>query len=219
MILHLAATLDVPLRERNALLLAAGLAPAYAESAFDSLEMRPVRRALERLLEAHDPFPAVAVDRQWNLVLANQSVMRLVDGVADELLEPPMNVIRATLHPDGLARRILNFDEYSSHVLDRLRRQMVLTGDTDLEALWLEVSAYPGVRLAPAVEHFSPNDVVLPVRIRDGDDVLSFFTMIATLGTALDVTLADLVLESFFPADELTASLCHAAMGSTEPTK
>jgi transcriptional regulator with XRE-family HTH domain len=210
MILHLAASLEVPLRERNALLLAAGFAPAYAESAFGAPQMAPVRQALERLLEAHDPFPAVAVDRQWNLVLANEGALRLVEGVSDELLQPPINVIRTTLHPGGLAGRILNFEEYSSHVLDRLRRQILLTGDPDLEALFGEVTAYPRVRVSLVVEHLSPNDVVLPVRICDRGQVLSFFTMIATLGTALDVTLADLVLESFFPADEPTASLLRA---------
>jgi len=207
MVLHLAASLDVPLRERNDLLLAAGFSPAYAESALDSPQMRPVRQALEHLLQAHDPFPAVAVDRHWNLVLANTSSLSLVGGVTEELLRPPINVLRATLHPDGLARRILNFEDYSAHLLDRLRRQIFLTGDSGLETLFAEVASYPRVRIGAGGEQSGPNDVVFPVRISEGTEVLSFFTMISTLGTALDVTLADLAVESFFAADQRTATL------------
>jgi len=233
MILHLATSLEVPLRERNGLLLAAGLAPAYTETSLDAPEMAPVREALEQLLAAHEPFPAVVVDRHWNLVLANTSVLTLVTDIDDGLLRPPINVLRATLHPGGLAPLIVNFDEYASHLIDRLRRQISLTGDPELEELFRELLAYPRVRAglsgaghgaggagavaadagaadagaAAGAGHVLPSDVVLPIRIRNGSEVLSFFTMVSTLGTALDVTLADLAVESFFPADELTGRL------------
>ncbi|MFZ0172469.1 MAG: helix-turn-helix transcriptional regulator [Acidimicrobiales bacterium] len=206
MLLHLARALEVPLREQNGLLLAAGFSPAYTESSLDAPHMAPVREALDRLLRAHDPFPALAVDRRWNLVLANASVLMLIDGIADELLQPPINVMRATLHPYGLARRIVNFEEYAQHLLDRLRRQIFLTGDETLQDLLGELVTYPGVRAGGGEEgQVSQHDVVLPVRIRDASGVLSFFSMISTLGTALDVTLADLAVESFFPADEATS--------------
>jgi transcriptional regulator with XRE-family HTH domain len=214
MILHLAGTLDVPLRERNDLLLAAGLSPAYAETSLDAEVMQPIRSALEQLLTAQDPSPVLVVDRHWNLVMANASTIALIGDLGEELLEPPINVMRATLHPEGMARRILNFDEYSAHLLDRLRRQIFVTGDAELEALYLELSAYPGVQEGVGGEHFGPRDVVLPVRIADGEEVLSFFSMIATLGTALDVTLADLAVESFFPADSATASILQARAGT-----
>ena len=206
MVLHLAASLEIPLRERNGLLLAAGFSPAYAESSLDAPLMAPIREALDQLLSAHDPFPAVVVDRYWNLVLANSGVLTLVEGIHDELLRPPINVLRATLHPSGLAPRIENLGEYSRHLLGRLRRQIFLTGDSDLGELFGELAAFPGVRVGEDEEaHLDPNQVVLPIRVRAGSQILSFFTMISTLGTALDLTLADLAMESFFPADEMTS--------------
>src|SRR4051795_8799265 len=146
LLLHLAEHLDVPLRERNALLLAAGYAPAYAERALGDDAMAPVRDALERLLKGHEPFPAVAVDRQWELVSANAPALALLtDGVAPELLEPPANTLRISLHPDGLAPRIANLTEYSAHLLTRLRREAALSADPALVALYDELRAYPGV--------------------------------------------------------------------------
>jgi transcriptional regulator with XRE-family HTH domain len=217
MVLHLAASLEVPLRERNALLLAAGFSPAYAESSLDAPLMAPIREALDQLLSAHDPFPAVVIDRYWNLVLANSGVLVLVEGIDDELLRPPINVMRASLHPSGLAPRIENFGEYSRHLLGRLRRQIFLTGDPDLEALFAELVAYPGVQVREDEEmQPDPTQVVLPIRLRSGSQILSFFTMISTLGTALDLTLADLALESFFPADDLTNRILREhASGAT----
>lgn len=144
MVLHLADRLDVPLRERNRLLVAAGFAPAYGERALDSDEMAPVRQALERFLAAHEPYPALVLDRHWNLLLANTALAPLLEGVAPELLAPPTNALRATLHPDGMASRILNFDEWSAHLVHRLRREIALTGDPEQEALLGEVLAYPG---------------------------------------------------------------------------
>src|SRR5262249_20927018 len=136
MVLHLADRLDVPLRERNRLLLAAGYAPVFGEHVLESEEMVPIREALDRLLAAHEPSPAVVVDRHWNLVQANRPVDLLVEGVAPWLLEPPANALRATLHPEGMAPRIVNLAEWSSHLLHRLRRQTAVTGDQELDRLY-----------------------------------------------------------------------------------
>ena len=206
MVLHLAERLDVPLRERNRLLLAAGYAPAYGERGLDSEEMAPVREALERFLAAHEPYPALVVDRHWNLVLANGALALMVEGVAPELLEPPANALRATLHPDGMAPRILNFDEWSAHLIHRVRREIAVTGDADLEALLAELLAYPNVRdEPPSVEAAAAGEIVLPLHIRRGEGRLSFFSTLTTFGTAADVTLAELAVEAFYPADAETA--------------
>ena len=208
MVLHLAERLEVPLRERNVMLLAAGFAPAYGERPLEGEEMAPVREALERFLGAHEPYPAVVVDRHWNLVLANEAVWFLTEGVAPELLEPPANALRATLHPGGMAPRILNFAEWSAHLVHRLRREVALTGDAELEALLAEVVGYPGVHSEPpAPEALVPGEIVLPLHVRYGDDRLSFFSTLTTFGTALDVTLAELAVEAFYPADAETAAV------------
>jgi transcriptional regulator with XRE-family HTH domain len=147
LVLHLAEHLDIPLRERNALLLAAGYAPTYHETAFDAPEMQPVRDALDKVLSGHEPFPAVVVDRRWNLISANNPALTLLtDGVAPELLEPPANALRASLHPDGLAPRIVNFAECSEHLLTRLDRQVAASGDEELRALGNELRTYPVCR-------------------------------------------------------------------------
>jgi transcriptional regulator with XRE-family HTH domain len=214
MVLHLADRLDVPLRERNRLLLAAGFAPVYGEHSVDSDEMGAVRAALERFLHAHEPYPAVVVDRRWNLVLANTAATVLTEGIAPSLLEPPANALRATLHPEGMAPRILNLDEWSSHLLHRLRREIDVTGDPDLEALLEEVLAYPGVRGdTPAAESAAAARIVLPLRLRYGDGVLSFFGTLTTFGTPADVTVAELSIEAFYPADEETAHGLAALAG------
>ena len=206
MVLHLAERLDVPLRERNRLLLAAGYAPAYGERGLDSEEMAPVREALERFLAAHEPYPALVVDRHWNLVLANGALALMVEGVAPELLEPPANALRATLHPHGMAPRILNFDEWSAHLIHRVRREIAVTADADLEALLAELLAYPNVRdEPPSVEAAAAGEIVLPLHIRRGEGRLSFFSTLTTFGTAADVTLAELAVEAFYPADAETA--------------
>jgi transcriptional regulator with XRE-family HTH domain len=207
MVLHLAEHLEVPLRERNSLLLAAGYAPAYRENDLDAPEMRPVRDALEKVLAAHEPYPAVVLDRGWNLVAANASVGVLTAGVSAELLAPPANVLRASLHPDGLAPRIRNFAEWSGHLLTRLHRQVLLTGDRDLAGLLQELRGYPGVpRQASFPELEASEKVFVPLRLADGRRELRFFSTVATFGTAIDVTLAELAIESFFPADRETAA-------------
>src|SRR3954468_1010487 len=150
MVVHLAEQLEVPLRDRNRLLLAAGYAPTYRERALDEPDMGPVREALDRVLVAHEPYPAVVVDRGWNLVASNASVGLLLAGVAPHLLEPPANVLRISLHPEGVAPRIVNLGEWRAHLLERLQRQVALTGDPELAALHDELSAYPGPAPPPA---------------------------------------------------------------------
>ena len=203
MLMRLSEHLDLPLRERNALLLAAGYAPEYAQTPLDAESMRDIRRSLQGLVDAHQPCPAMAVDHAWNLVLANDVAFGLVEGMPDQLLEEPLNVIRLLLHPDGLRSRIDNFDVYSTHVLQRLHRQERATGDVAIRDLIRECERYPGVnppRDAPL--HIAP---LLRMRAPHSPDVLSFFTVVSTLGTPYDVTLDEIVIESFFPADASTA--------------
>jgi transcriptional regulator with XRE-family HTH domain len=201
-VLHLADHLDVPLRGRNDLLVAAGFAPLYGETDLDAPEMAQVRQALDLVLEHQEPFPALVVDRTWHLVRANVGASVLLEGVDPELLQGRPNVLRLSLHPDGLAKRIGDFEVFSGHLLGRLRRQVALTGDEALKDLHDELASYPGVS---AVEPWTDHPgVVLPLTIRSAKGQLSFFTTAATFGTAADVTLAELTVESFFPADAET---------------
>jgi len=213
MVLHLAEHLEVPLRERNALLHAAGFAPAYRSTDFDADDMKPVRDALQRVLSSHDPYPALAVDRLWNLVAANNGALMMTAWATDQgLLEPPVNVLRLALHPDGLAGRIANFDEWSAHLLQRLRRQVVLTGDRAAGELLDELRAYPGVvEETGHGEAEGPGLLAVPLRIRadDAGTELAFISTVTTFGTALDITLAELAIEAFLPADAATAAALH----------
>jgi transcriptional regulator with XRE-family HTH domain len=203
MVLHLAEQLEVPLRHRNQMLLAAGYAPVYVQRPLDAPELEPVRQALDLVLSGHEPYPALVVDRGWDIVAANASVALLTEGVSPELLGPPANAMRLALHPDGLAPRIVNLGEWRSHLLERLGRQVVLSGDAALAELFDEVSRYPG---PPAEPPAHPGDIVVSLRLRHGDGELAFFSTIATFGTAVDITVAELAIESFFPADEPTAA-------------
>lgn len=210
LLLQIAAHLDVPLRERNALLLAAGYAPAYGETPLGDDAMAPVRSAVEQLLKGHEPFPAVAVDRQWELVSANAPALALLtSGVPPELLEPPANTLRISLHPDGLAGRIVNLAEYSAHLLALVRREHQATGDPALASLYDELKSYPGVEEDHLPDSHAGLFVPLRLRTPDGGE-LSFFSTIARFGTGLDVTVAELAIESFFPADEETAAALRA---------
>jgi transcriptional regulator with XRE-family HTH domain len=206
MVLHLAEHLEVPLRERNGLLLAAGYAPLYAERSLETAEMTPVRQALDRFLRAHEPFPAVVVDRHYTLLAANDAVGVLTEGAAPKLLEPPANALRLTLHPLGMAPRIINLEEWSAHLLLRLRRQASITGDPTLQHLHDELATYPGVSIEAPHDDVTGTEIVLPLRIRDGEDELAFFSTISTFGTAVDITLAELAIEAFYPANAHTAS-------------
>ena len=202
MILHLAEHLDVPLRDRNALLLAGGYAPAYPERTLAAPELRAVQGALARVLAGHEPYPAAVVNRWWELVDANAGIGLFTGGVSPALLEPPVNVLRLSLHPDGMAPRIANLPEWRAHLLARLHRQAEATGDQRLFTLHDELKAYPGGQGAsPAV-----TDVVVPLRYRTPRAELSFLSITAVIGTPMDVTVEELAIESFYPADDQTAA-------------
>jgi transcriptional regulator with XRE-family HTH domain len=203
MVLRLAENLDVPLRERNHLLLAAGYAPAYRETSLDAPHMVAVRQAIRLVLKAHEPYPAVVVDRAWNLVDANSTIALLTAGAAPALLAPPVNVLRLSLHPDGVAPRIVNLGEWRAHLLSRLRREIAVTADAGLIDLLDELHRYPCAQ--PEVDVPGPGEVVVPLRVRTEAGELSFFGTVATFGTPLDITVAELSIESFFPADPETA--------------
>jgi transcriptional regulator with XRE-family HTH domain len=206
MVLTLAEHLQVPLREQNALLLAAGFAPVFSETSLENEEMKPVRRALDAILTGHEPYPAVIVDREWEIVASNAPARMLLEGVSEELLAPPLNALRITLHPDGLASRIANFQEWSEHLLTRLHRQALLSQDPALAELERELLTYPGVEPASGVtEPAEMLFVPLQLRLPSGAE-LSLFSTLATFGTALDITLEELSIESFFPVDQATDS-------------
>jgi transcriptional regulator with XRE-family HTH domain len=205
MVLHLADRLEVPLRERNSLLVAAGYAPVYTRTALDSPELAPVRAAVRQILTGHDPYPAVVVDRYWNLLDANASASFLTAGAAEHLVGPATNVLRLALHPEGMAPQIINLGEWRAHLLAQLRRQLAVVADPELTELYRELAAYPCDDEEPDIELTpSAGNLIVPLRIRRCDTELSFFSTIATFGTPLDVTVAELVIESFFPADDTT---------------
>jgi len=205
MVLHLAEQLEVPLRDRNALLLAAGYAPQYGARSLDDPEMAHIRDALGRVLDGHEPFPAIAVDRYWTLAASNAALGVLVEGVADWLLEPPVNALRMALHPEGMSPRVLNFPEWRAHLLHKVERAVAMIGDPRLLELQEELLGYPG---PPAPEQTPAGaDVMFGLKLAapgDGTE-LSFFSTITTFGTPHDITVSELAIEAFFPADEQTA--------------
>ena len=211
MLLRLTERLEVPLRERNTMLLAAGFAPAYPERDFDDPALGVVRAAVDRVLTGHEPFPALAVDRYWTLVAANHVVPALLTGVAPHLLQRPINVLRLSLHPDGLAARIANLPEWRAHLLARLSRQVELTADRRLSDLLQELREYAGDRGTRAAdESVSDHDqasVAVPLRLRTEHGLLSLLSTTMVFGTPVDVTLSELAIEAFFPADAATADL------------
>ncbi|MFI7640112.1 helix-turn-helix domain-containing protein [Nonomuraea sp. NPDC049400] len=207
MVMKLAEELEVPLRHRNRLLVAAGFAPVYPEREVRGPEFEIVRRALDKILAGHEPYPAVVVDATWNLVAANSAAAMFMEGVPDELLKEPINVMRLSLHPQAMGGRLLNLAEVRAHLLHQLRRQSEMSGDGRLAELHDELAAYtyPGVDLN--VAHVpGPADILVPLRIAAGDRVLSMFTTIATFGTPVDVTVSELAIETFWPNDEETAA-------------
>lgn len=203
LLLTIAGHLEVPLRERNGLLLAAGYAPRFSQASLDDHSMAHVRTQVQRMLDAH-PYPGVVVDRQWNVVSANEPALLLTIGLPVELLGPPMNIYRLSLHPDGLASRTTNFLDWAEHLLAELRRAVEVTGDPTLEALLAEVSAYPNVaRLKPLARGIAAEaPLLMPVRLATPVGEVSMFTTVTTFGTPLDVTLDELTIELFFPADD-----------------
>ena len=215
MLARLAERLEIPPRERNALLLAAGFAPEHRERPLDDPALRQVREAVALMLASLEPCPALAVDRHWTVLAANRGVALLLAGVAPELAAPPLNALRVSLHPRGLAPRIANLPEWRAHVLSRLRRDVELTADPTLAALLEELRGYgEGADEAASREADDGAAVpaVVPLRLRAGDGVLSFISTTTVFGTAVDVTAAELAIESFLPADEATArALRHLA--------
>ncbi|MDN5853316.1 MAG: helix-turn-helix transcriptional regulator [Actinomycetia bacterium] len=205
MVLRLAERLEIPLRERNQLLLAAGFAPAYTKLDLDAREMCSIKAAIDQVLAGYEPFPALVVDRGWHLVASNASLPMMLEGLPDELLAPPVNVLRASLHPDGLAPRIVNLPEWRGHILERLGREIAVTASDELRALYAELVEYPG-----GLEPGSPEgQVAVPLRLRSEAGELAFVSTVTTFGTAVDVTLAELSVEAFLPANQETADALH----------
>ena len=201
-VLRLAEGLSLDLRNRNALLMAGGYAPSHAERRFDDPALAPARAIIQRILDAHMPFPALAVDRHWQLVASNRSVTAMLSGIAPHLLEPPVNVLRLSIHPDGLAGRILNLAEWKRHLIERLHRQVEASGDRRLEALAEELKLYP----APASSG-PPSDVyaiAVPLLLDSPLGRLSFLSTTTMFGTPVEVTLSEIAIETFFPADPAT---------------
>ena len=206
MVLRLAERLQVPLRERNALLVAAGYAPMYRERPLDDPALAAARQAVDLILKSHEPFPALALDRHWNLVAANAMVTHLLAGVDPQLLQAPANVLRLTLHPQALAPMIVNLAQWRRHLFERLRQQIHATGDPVLTALLQELLGYPApteTQTGLAGEYLG---IAMPLQMRSPQGVLSFISTTTVFGTPVDVTLQELALETFFPADEATAA-------------
>jgi transcriptional regulator with XRE-family HTH domain len=223
MLLKLAERLEVPLRERNALLLAAGYAPMFAERSLDDPALSAARTAVDLVVRGHEPYPAFAIDGHWTLVAANKAVLALFAGVARALLQPPVNLLRLSLHPTGLAPRIVNLPAWRTHLLERLRRQINVSADPFLVDLMQELRAYPAQSdtndgVASAQVDYA--GVVTPFQLRTERGVLAFFSTTTTFGTPVDITLAELALECLYPADgATTAALMEAAATpQTDPT-
>ena len=205
MVLRLADRLEVPLRERNELLIAAGYAPMYASRPYADPSLSAVRGAVDSILQGHEPYPAILVDRHWNLVSANQSAQGFLTCSDASLLQTPINVLRVSLHPNGIAPRIVNLPQWRTHLLSRLARDVEITADPKLGELLAELRGYPGGEAKHAANGELP--VVVPLKIRTPEGAeLSFFSATTVFGTAVEVTLSELVLEAFYPADDFTAA-------------
>ena len=215
MVLRLADELDVPLRERNAMLLAAGFAPVFLERGYDDPELAQARSAIETLLGAHEPFPALAVDRHWNLVTANAAGRALLQGVAAHLLVPPVNVLRLSLHPEGAAPRIENLAEWKAHLLHRLRRQFEASADPAVLELLEAVRGYPS---PPAVEP-NPNAIAVPLVGSAPRGRISFLSSTLLFGAPNEVTLSELAVEIFLPADAATVEMLRSSSAPQSPRR
>jgi len=216
MVLRLAERLDIPLRDRNALLVAAGFAPLFPERSLDDPQLAPARKAMELVLAGHEPYPALAIDRHWNMIAHNKTVPLLLAGVDPALLAPPVNVLRLSLHLQGLAPRIVNYWEWRNHLFDRLRHQIGISADPVLVDLMHELSAYaPPHDAAPHAQSGSHAyaGVVIPLQFATAAGVLSFIGTTTVFGTPVDVTLSELALETFFPADAATGEILRRMAG------
>ncbi|MGY4738473.1 helix-turn-helix domain-containing protein [Streptomyces sp. ATMOS53] len=211
MLLRLAEHLDVPVRERNALLLAAGYAPHYPQTPLDDPALDALRAGLDRLIQGYEPYPALVMDARYDVVAANRGITMLLDGVPESLLAAPLNAMRLTLHPQGLAPRIRNLREWRGHLLAQMERQIALYRSAPLRELYDEVAAYPVAQSAPTKEPAEPVPYfALPMQIEHEGRILSFISSVSTFNTPMDVTVAELAIETFLPADPATVAHLHS---------
>lgn len=217
MVLRLAEQLEIPLRERNVLLASAGFAPIFPERSLDDESLAAARAAVDIILAGHEPNPAIAIDRRWNLHAANGAAELLMSMIDSTLLEPPVNVLRACFHPNGLSKHIVNYFEWRLHLLSNLERQVDLTGDRMLSALVEELSEFPPPKgaLRPRVKTEQKQQIAFHLRLKTDQGVLSFISTVTVFGTPIEITLDELAIETFFPADAFTAEfLAKASTGS-----
>lgn len=207
MLLHLAEELEIPMRERNLLLVAAGYAPMFPERRLDDPALKAARTAIDLMLEAQKPYPAFAIDRHWNVIASNRALPVLYEGVAEHLLKPPVNGMRLSLHPEGMASKIANFAEWREHLLLRVRQQVNITADPALIELLREISEYPAPAHATPSHPAAEPPIFVPFRVKTSAGLLSFFTTTMVFGTPVDVTLSELCIESFFAADPETDAI------------
>lgn len=205
MVLRLTERLEIPLRERNTILVAAGYAPMYRERPLDDPEMASARAAVRLILDSHEPWPALAMDRHWNMVAANRMVPLLLAGVDPDLLKPPLNVLHLSLHPEGLAPRIINLNQWRRHLFERLRQQIHVTGDAALVTLLAELQAYPGQSGPEAADLAGEHPgVLMPFKYQTDHGVLTLISTVTVFGSPVDITLQEMALETFFPGDAFT---------------
>ncbi|MBA3694295.1 MAG: helix-turn-helix domain-containing protein [Acidobacteria bacterium] len=216
MILRLASQLAIPLRARNVLLTAGGFAPVFSERPLNDSSLESARKIVELVLKGHEPNPSLALDRHWNLVAANKAVGFLLSEVDSSLLTPPVNVLRLSLHPKGLAPQIINYAEWREHLLERLRRQIEITADAGLLELFRELKSFPkpkNFKPQNRADRFSNSNIAVPIQLDTGRGELSFLSLTTVFGTPVDITLAELIIESFFPTDEFTAEVMNEIRG------
>ncbi|HVL57106.1 MAG TPA: helix-turn-helix transcriptional regulator [Burkholderiaceae bacterium] len=214
LLIRIATRLDVPLRERNALMIAAGYAPIYPQRPLSDRALAMARDAVRLVLNGHEPYPALAVDRHWTMVDANAPVARLVSDADPQLLAPPVNVLRLSLHPRGLAPRIANLAQWRAHLLERLQAQIAATGDATLIGLLRELRDYPAPALRPGELPAQAGAIVVPLQLDTGAGVLSMISTTTVFGSPVDVTLSELAIEAFFPSDAASAELLRSLAGS-----
>ncbi len=215
MLLRLCEHLDVPLRERNTLLVSAGFAPVFPERSLNDPALHQVRQAIDKILAGHEPYPALAIDRHWHMVAANRMLAPLLAGADAALLKPPVNVLRLSLHPQGLAGRIANYAEWRAHLLARLKQQIDISADARLSALHAELVAYPPPPGIPARRppERPADSLAVPLQFSTEAGLLSFYSTTMMFGTPVDITLAELAIEAFFPADAETAAILRRLAG------
>jgi transcriptional regulator with XRE-family HTH domain len=216
MILHLAEQLGIPMRERNVLLVAAGYAPMFAEHALEDPALKSAKKAIEIMLESQKPFPAFAMDRHWNLVASNGALPEIYEGVSPKLMRAPINALRISLHPEGLAARIVNFAEWRAHSVAQLKRQIEISADAVLMDLLGEVMSYPTPLVKGSVSTDAAEAIMVPFLLDSVLGRLSFFTTLTMFGSPLEITLAELALECFYPADAATAEIVRNAAAARD---